>query len=452
MYALLAIRKTFTHATLPTRHRIDFQIVPMGCFNGFNTGLAFTRGAAAGQQDDLSIETDTAGVPTVTFGATAAWGGSASQHQERDRSFAEYTPGPDDTLGIGWLTYLCGATQKTTTNMLPEQNGKTAANMKASPYMGAALYRENFFQSYRNPVTGRQSSTLRVLTPNEATLSNCLTPFNARMMTFSDSALASSKLAVAFQTNYMWNGALYSFVGSERPSGQAIAYLQTFRNAAENSVQEGFTYTLGELGLITSITSNRDYDNNSLVAVLSKLFNHGDDSDIVSFAGNHYLSYCTKVGFWNTTMMFRCTDSMMDEGRYNKGGQASAIRDKLHRARSMQSRSAHHALWTSELGSELDRIRRVTQEYQNLATHTNPTTLNAYSGNRFTQADKNRLIEQIGASIRNIWACDTPSQLNSFFRRAAELPDLNVIAPTTPVVAPAGFTEWVATAHETTVH
>lgn len=453
MYALLATTQRFTHETLAARIMLHVEIIQMGCFNGLNMTEAFVSQRAGGFRD-LSIEIDETGNPVADESITAnsfyarTYGAGASESTRMARAFDGYTAGAKQTIGVGYINYNSGGAQRTTAQMTPPPSN-TNTNQKADPYVGELLYREGFMSPYRSPVTGVTRPSLRVLTPNEQILSNCFSAFERQTRAFPDGfANTLSRVAITVTHNKAWRGALYQFVGSERPSGQAIAYLQAWRNCCEYSNNYGFAEVAGQRQTCQIIATNRAWDNVSVIAVLSHLFNSGDDSDIITFAGNHYLSYCTKVGYWNTTNLFRDQSSMLQEGRYNKGGQSSAIRDRLHRLRSMASRSEHHALWTVDLGKQLDTMRATYGAANRVAYDTRMDYLAGFS--TAGQTDKNNILNRIRDNITAMWNANPQGNLQTFLTEAQRLPDLTIpVAATTPAQPATDFVQWQSQAAET---
>lgn len=452
MYALLALKSRYTQEGQPDRHLLTVQIISMGCFNGLNTPRAFDHGVAGGT-DDLYIETNESGVPirvspTVTL--AKAWGGVNAERQRLALDFNGWTAGPYETLGIGYINYQSGGQQKTLSQL--QATGRTESNGKACPWVGELLLREGFLATYRNPVLGGHTPTLRVLTPNEQYLSNCFSALENGAVTFEANMRdTTSKLASTVIANRTWRGSLYQFVGSERPSGQAIAYLQAWRNCSEYSNGRGFEYSMksGEHSLCVQLQGASAWRGKSVIAILSYLFNSGDDSDIITFSGNHYLSYCTKVGFWNTTNLYRDQSSMMSEGRYNKGGQSVAIRQNLQRIRSMSSRSATHAAWVPNLGGQLDTIRDGFNAVQNLVQHTSLRSVQGMIGS--SSAAQDNCIRQVGDYMRAMWNANPMAHMNTFLNESNALPDLNVPVATSTArpTEPQGFVQWTSQAADT---
>lgn len=450
MYALLALKRQYTQAGQPDRTLLTFQIISMGCFNGFNTQRAFDHGVAGGI-DDLYIETNNTGVPLRITNANLnakAWGGTNAERQRLATDFNGWTAGPYETLGIGYISYLSGVQQKTYAELINTR--RTEQNGKACPWVGELLLREGFIASYRNPILGGYTPTLRVLTPNETFLSTCFGAFESGSVVFEASMRdTTSRLAVTVMANRVWSGSLYQFVGSERPSGQALAYLQAWRNCSNYS-HSGFEASgfSGQHNLCIQLANSSAWRGKSVIAILSYLFNCGDDSDIITFAGNHYLSYCTKVGFWNTTNLFRDQSSMMSEGRYNKGGQSVALRQNLQTRRSMNSRSDSHAAWVTGLGNQLDLIRESFSAVQNFTMAT--TMRDVQNMATASPSAKDNYIAQVSRYMRSIWDANPMGLMTTFLSQANALPDLNipVSAPTRPT-EPQGFVQWTSQAADT---
>lgn len=451
MYALLATTRQFTREGHESRKLLTVEIIGMGCFNGLNQANAFRSGIAGGQID-LSIEIEPTGLPVInTNHAVKAWGGNSAERRRLATEFNGWVAGLVETIGLGYASHAVVNTQKTLAELMA--TGRTDVNKKADPYVGHLLYQEGFLSPFRSPVTGSGTQSLRVLTPNEQILNTCFGAFEGGSRAFDQTFRDTlSKLAVTVTANRAWRGSLYQFVGSERPSGQAVAYLQAWRNACEYSNQYGFGDHQGQHNLCVTMANSSVWRTKSVIAILSHMFNSGDDSDIITFAGNHYLSYCTKVGFWNTTSLFRNTSSMLTEGRYNKGGQSTSIRDKLYRQRSMSSRSATHSLWSVDLGKQLDLIKVSFDAASNLAYSVNLRDLTHFGDtSRVSDTQREQKIEQINSYIRQLWASDPAGQLNTFLAEAVQLPDLSipVVQTTTPAEQPAGFVQWVAEATQT---
>jgi hypothetical protein len=450
MYAILAFKRTYIGPEEAIRRMVSFEIISMGCFNGFNNPRAFEPGVVGGSRD-LTIEIAANGQLLVDdTGLVVAFGGTTGGTTRLNGELRGFRETSCETLAVGYVSYLTGSTQRNQAGITGANMGVTSTNGKADPYVGSLLLREGFLENYRDPISGGLVRTLRVLTPNEKLLSDILTPIeDGRAPLRPELRDTQSRLAVTMTANRQWRGSLYQFVGSERPSGQAIAYLQAWRNTSEYTTSNGFDGARGQLAACQRLAMTNQWRNKSVIAVLSHMFNHGDDSDIITFAGNHYLSYCTKVGFWNTTNLFRDQTSMMTEGRYNKGGQSAAIRDRLYNVRSLRSRAQWHDLWNIDLGKELDDIKRTFNAHADLAYQVSPATLASLGSTSYTNGQRDRHLEAISSAIRTIWTADVPAKLTAFLTASEALPDLTIPVAAPPREEATGFVQWVSEATET---
>lgn len=448
MYAILAFKSTRTIGAA-VRTLCHFRIASMGCFNGLNDTSAFNWGNGS---PDITIETHDDGRPVVRAdnGQVNAWGIGAAEGARLNTEFAGYRDTTPVCIGMGYLSYLTGSTQKTLAQITGNNMNITPENGKNNVYLGSMLMREGFLAAFRDPVFGGQRATLRELTPNEQYLSNLCAPINNGGAVFSPEVRDTTKMGVTMTANKVWHGQLYQMVGSERPSGQAVAYLQAWRNASQMSVDNGFAGLQGAKGIIEQFASlSRNLQDKSCISLLSVLFNHGDDSDIITFAGNHYVSYCIRVGFWNTANLYRDQRPMTQEGRYNKGGQSTSIRENLHRIRSMASRREHHALWTRELGREADDLAQLNNATAQLGYDVSMSTLMSYARTGY-DSQRRDLLQRINRSIELLWNTQPMVKVQKLFNDAAQLPDLTQPAPNAaPVTPPVGFTQWVA---QETIH
>ena len=369
MYAIVAFKRP--SARYEGFYEVAFDIRDFGCFNGFNVADAFTPNPSdyGNLYFDLwfdkvhqsgEIREWTTGV-LPTLGDRIAMRGSPNAEVGRiaDPNTNRITGAPWECLGIGWMAYSVGSQvlpyidpiengryRDTTTANGPYFGLNSNSNPNNSPnYAPPMLNRNTIWGRYYDPHTGGYQASRRDFTPNERFLERLFHSIESNGHTNQQYFYRASRMwnAIAFSREYRYM--LFDMVGSERPSGLAVAYLQIYRNTCEKMSNGGAglgaRWTAGSKILMSMKQGHqpmrageRRYNpwpmELDTMPVLSFLFHNGDDSDIVNFAEDWFIGYAIKHGLLNCGHMFRDSRPMVEEGRYNKGGQADALCNKTH--------------------------------------------------------------------------------------------------------------------------
>jgi len=442
MYALVVFKRNMTHPTEPPHCQLGFEVRQFGCFNGFNMTDAFTVNRTQ-EGFDLIVDTNTTGAPFVELGVIQRAYPRGFHGQERE-AHVGWSASAWECLGIGWLCHTIGGAQnKTRADVAPVN---TPGANKCSPSVGVLLGRESYHATYYDGNTGDMRRTIRELTPNEQFLSN-FGHFSQRSTAyFSDAHCRTSRVALAYSTTIMYQNCNHAFVGSERNSGQAVSYLQAFRNAAEQNIA-GWAMKQGTFDFLARVVPQFMGHTRSVIALLSYFTNGGSDSDNITFAGTAYGSYCLRVGFWKTAELYRDTSSMLVEGRYNKGGQSDSIDRKLRAL--IRSRGVQAQFNPDTTGLNIMDINGGLTVAQSLVQYGTTARINQYRG----QAE--RLVTEYRNLIDRYFATDVGNTLNRYCAQALALPDLTYVPPPAPRLpttradgAAMTFVQWVTHTEE----
>ena len=224
MRALIAHRRLVTATDGTQVYELAIGARNFACFNGFNVEGAFTK------QDDSEMVSMVTSLDGSFRNAQVDWLATAAQ---RTRWAQGKTLGAWECVGIGWL--YNGATANAGG---PTANRQLPPNSHAYDFpVGNALRREGFMGRYYDVWNGGYLNSIRELTPMETYLSRVFSRFEIEDHDQVPSGVQDqSSFAAAVSWNQNSAGCLYQFVGSERPSGQAVAFLQTFRNVSELSL------------------------------------------------------------------------------------------------------------------------------------------------------------------------------------------------------------------------
>lgn len=443
MYALLAHKRT-----TPEDDRIEvaFSIRQMTCYNGFNTLNAF---AIHLNEVSLLVRCTPSGdffpgeVDMPVLSQVANRGGY----------------GHWECLGIGWFDYY----MHTGTDI--------PACMRTSPKIhNPALAKLVNYESCKFGMRftdgSIQSRNLRVMTPNERLMAGIFNHYDTNLRVGEwgqTTGMGRFKSALVTQriTNYM----TFDMVGSERPSGLAVAYLQVFRNISQESMR-GWTEYKGMLSLVPhllvalnarSIGANGTVTEvpglKSIIPLLSVLYNNGSDSDIFSFAGPNVCAYLCTHGIWGAgpVSLWRRSCSMIEEGRYDKGQQSATLTENFNEAiRNRRRESGNAEFWPTSGANPFAGIKGSTSSATALETLMTMNQVNLRS-NR-DNVTRNQYLEQLANSIRSYWSSNPAQLLNDLCIKLARLPDITASlrpARTTPELATdgaaQGFAQWVAT-------
>lgn len=413
MYALLAHMRETPEQT----KQVVFSIRSMTCFNGFNTHNAFDFEAPV-----RSL--------MCTLSADLQFSGEYVDNPRNDAVRANPGYSQWECLGIGWLDYYTYAGED------------VVARMARSPKI-----HERSITAVLNDARCSLRGSSRVLTPNETILARIFEWFKSNSQRTPEggtgSMLRALKTMVA--TRYM----AFDFVGSERPSGQAVAYLQVFRNLSQESYN-GWTTLPGMLDLAPSLNNFRVGNGRikSLIPLLSCLFNHGSDSDILSFAGTNVCSYMCQHGFWEHPELFSDPRSMLVEGRYNKGNQSARLQGKfeemVHTAR---RNSGNTNLWPTSGTNPFAQLKASINAVSALTQLMSRDQVNLRIGR---ESHQTQYLENLTHVIRTYWSSNPTLQVQQFREFLNTLPDVSrITAPTrtTPELptdgAGVGFRQWV---------
>ena len=448
MYALLAFRRTLVHTGGDSITETSFEFRAMGCFNGLNTTNAF-RDQPANWDGDVVFHSNTQGQGVTKDRGFYLPHGPSDRVAQLTFARQRYTLGPWQCIAIGWiqdhygqLSYDCPTSRPAPTNYTTSM----------SPFIGNILMHEGFQDYYYNGINGGQKRTKRVLTPNEQFLSNLFKfsqaedfyGFSPYVQTLAQTKYPQqhSRLLNALNANKFCGNCAFQFVGSERPSGQAVCYLQTWRNTARYS-HTGWPQKDSEFDLLVNVVRPALSTSESFIPILDMLTNHGSDSCITAMAGHNYVAYATKVGFWNTKNLYRCQDSMITEGRYNKGGQADAIKASLAghigRAQGYSSRMSELQMAFDWMLSMISQERSFAQMVTLGNLRRNATRVSAFAN-------------EVHAAVLRILGNQPKTHLTTWLGLARAMPDFQ--APVTPPArsdgAAMGFVQWTSQLPETT--
>lgn len=409
MYALLAHKRPVAEG-MSGAFEVVLSVRPMTCFNGFNTQNAF-----AFQNADrvLHFRTDDQG--------NVVWNYLLDQPQPLTQGATmDVGSRPWVCLGIGWVSHAAysGRVSPTENNQWHYRTGTVTSSERCGSYCNAG---------------GNWIPSRRQFTPNEQFIANFLRFFEDR------GNEATQGLLYAMKMNRQYYNQLYDFVGSERNSGRAVAYLQVFRNWSDLSYN-GFK---GKSELFKLLRSIAVYSYPSVIPLLSFLHNNGSDSDILSFAGHKVCSYLTQCGFWDSEPIWFNNRSMLEEGRYNKGSQSAALSEKF-------SQLTARTQW-GQLADKLTPITTAFSAGNYIEQLANLGTVSLYRAHGSNE--KNDFKRRLMQYLDDYWAADPAAALASFQASLATLPPITPVAPTSPAMpsdgSAVGYAEWVET---TTIH
>jgi len=458
MRALIAHRRLVTRPDGAQQYELAIGARNFACFNGFNEPSAFSK---KNDPERVHMVTDLEG---RFSNRVDDWLTNDTQRS----TFAQgKTVGNWECVGIGWI--YNGAQ--------PNPAGPMAGRQvppNARPYdfvIGNALRREGFMGRYYDAWNGQYVNSIRQLTPMETYLTRVFQNFEKEdPQRVPNNVQQASSFAAAVNHNQASAGCLYQFVGSERPAGQAVAFLQTFRNVSEVQYTGWIGANALKYTLIAAAWSriNRGTTGESIYPLMDHLVNYGTDNAITCYAGNGVVLHAMKYGFWSLAEFFHNADSMIVEGRYNKGAQSSNLSSNYQRAANQRhvvvdngSRTVLENLKTATIQTPPDIAPLVTMD--SISRHV-------------AQGALDRLISTVTESIRNIARNDQTQLITRLVEMArahgdARRPPEPVAPPAPPVAPPAppvarptqeaaqsatprnttagaavGFTQWTSTA------
>ena len=327
MRALIAHRRLVTTTNGAQVYELAIGARNFACFNGFNVEGAFNK------MNDPEMVSMVTSLDGSFRNNTSNW---LCTNAQRTQWAQGKTLGAWECVGIGWL--YNGATANAGG---PTANRQLPPNSHAYDFtVGNALRREGFMGRYYDAWNGAYLQSIRQLTPMETYLSRVFSLFEIEDAHQVPSGVQSqSAFAAAVHHNRSLAGCLYQFVGSERPSGQAVAFLQTFRNVSEvqytgwnGSNQMKYSLIVKAYSLISRDSGSTE----SIYPLMDHLVNYGTDNAITCYAGGGVMLHGMKYGFWSLKEFFARPESMLREGRYNKGAQSTNLgaiysREAVHR-------------------------------------------------------------------------------------------------------------------------
>jgi hypothetical protein len=419
MRALIAHRRLVTDTRGQQLYELAIGIRNFACFNGFNEPQAFTK---KNDPENVSMVTQLDG----RFGNRPEdW---LTSNAERSAFVSGRTTGHWECVGIGWL--YNGAR--------PDAQGPLAGRQitpNCHVYdwnIGNALRREGFMRRYYDQWNGLYQTTIRQLTPMEEYLSTVFSGFEREdPASVPTNVQQSSTFAAAVHHNSVSAGCLYQFVGSERPAGQAVAFLQTFRNVSEVQYSGWVGANLLKFNFILSAWARINKSPNSTESVyplMDHLVNYGTDNAITCYAGAGVMMHAMRYGFWSLAEFFNNTNSMVIEGRYNKGAQSSNLSSKYNRACERRGVTADYAA-----------IRAIFNTLKNTTTHAPADVASMVSYERISRAVQTNAVEtfinNISARIREVARSDQSPQIVRLVEMARQYGDARL--PPEPVTRPA---------------
>ena len=319
MRALIAHRRLVTSSGDVQKYELAIGSRNFACFNGFNVEGAFNK------QNDPEVVHMVTDLDGRFFNRNEDW---LETNSKRTQFSHGKHAGPWECVGIGWIYNGAQA------NALGPMNGRALApGVKAYDFtIGNALRREGFMGRYYDAWNGGYVQSIRQLTPMEVYLSRVFSQFEIENQQQVPSIIQqASSFAAAVHWNNSNAGCLYQFVGSERPSGQAVAFLQTFRNVSEVQYS-GWTGTNQmKYNLIVNAYNRINRAGNSTESIyplMDHLVNYGTDNAITCYSSAGVMLHGMKYGFWTLSEFFHNTASMVVEGRYNKGAQSNNLKGK----------------------------------------------------------------------------------------------------------------------------
>ena len=410
MYALLAYRRP--NPDVPLGFDVGFELRQMTCFNGLNVSNAF--------RTVTPIRTQNLKLMLVGGQESAAFYDGNGPADDQNR--------PWEFIALGWLS-----------DYVPSKGTYTSfygsrGSFRSLEWMGQILNREHVTGTYRDWNADRSVPGLRDRTPNEVFLGQILSNLqNSTSGSWSD-GFETNPVAWAFQARKSFHYSLYDFVGSERPSGLAVAYLQVYRNVSRamfdtSEAQKRLVNQTRDLCMrLDSTLSKATYQ--SFVPILSAMINSGSDSDIFSFASASALPLqIMKHGTFSISEFMDNPAPMSREGRYVKGNQSSGLAEKIRVA---VQRSGQNV---PDIG--LSRLGSMRQTLANFSAYCDTSRITDYGVENFISG-----IQQGFNTLRQLPNIQSmPTEI-----RAAINTFVDLRQPPTPAVrtagAASGFLQW----------
>lgn len=415
MKALTAHRRLVTDRNGNRKYLLAIGVRGFACFNGFNESEAFRKK----EDTNLYIVTDEQGGfdgsnPTNYFTVKA----------NADAYCRDKTLGNWECVGIGWIY----------NNSAPGVNAPLQGQPNAPEahkydfIIGNALRREGFIARYYDAWNSGFKTTTRELTPMEQYLSRVFSQFETEnRANVPQEVQRASLFANAVQWNQTCAGCLYQFVGAERPSGQAVAYLQTFRNVSEMQYSGWVAANAPKYTALVLAANTFNQGTESIFPLMDHLVNYGTDNAITCYAGAGVMLHAMKYGFWSLREFFRDSRSMVTEGRYDKGSQSDVL------CRNYRTRVQESRLQAVTEMAEFTGLKNGTASASTINPAARVTHQNIMSAAR--QGTLDRLIEVVSADIRALARTDVSNHVNAIIAAARRQPDVRV-PPPAPAPAP----------------
>lgn len=310
MQALLAYKRPSSLPGGGTDY--GFEIRPMTCFNGFNQHNAFrTMTPCDSQFMSLILPQGNPALATTGY---------------RDTGQA-----PWQFIALGWASEL--VTSKASFNEFWAQRD-TISGME---WPAMALNREHVTGKYYDWNTDTNVPGKRERTPLEVELGDLLYTLSQRPKSaWNQDTFAASKAAWMIYGRNYFHYSLYDFVGAERPSGLAVAYLQVYRNMSRNmlssnaALQAKARETSNLLFKFDTVQMRHNSPYKSYIPIISAMNHTGGDSDILSFAAGSALALqIMKFGTFSIGEFMQNSRPMTSEGLYNKGYQSQHLGNNI---------------------------------------------------------------------------------------------------------------------------
>lgn len=390
-----------------------FEIRQMTCFNGLNVQNAFrTVTPITSTSLDLIIPQG-----LLRHAVTSDPSG--------------VTQAPWQFMALGWA-----ADQVTSKNTLDDFMTQMI-HIQGMEWSGQVLNREHVTGKYYDWNLSSFTTGKRDRTPLEVELGNKLCEWEQTVTQgWPQAVLESSKIAYMLFGNNRFQYALYDFVGAERPSGLAVAYLQVYRNFARNILSASAPSAKRARDTTSLLfkldqTSLRHTNNiKSYIPIISAMNHNGTDSDILSFVGGSSLALqIMKFGTFSIDKFMFNKTAMPVEGLYKKGAQTDSLHANIERALRNQGR-LHPSF-------EISRLSRMATSLASFAQYCDVSRIadigiDVYLRNIAQQGERLRTAIPDLNALRN----DLPRVLSDFVDLRTQPSEVRIAG------AASGFLQW----------
>lgn len=455
MYGLLAFKRPDPNN--PGFDQVAFEIRSYSCFNGFNRQDAFK---ALRDPDYRNFD--------LVMSKVSQNGSISTNSRDHIHTLEVGQDVPimrDNTdwecLGLGVALYTAASNvtfANTPAGAEPPLVDYRIAPLAASDAMNHKVTTLANFNGIQKQYwsDGKRCSSHREFTPNEQYLANFFEEFQKGLFESLKNYIGMSKMFQLLARNWNHQSGLYQFVGSERPSGLAVSYLQIWRNTMEKN-SGGWANKTDLLQALSSlynqyINSDRKMD---VMPILSMLLHKGDDSDIVTFVGIDFVAYSVKHGLFNQGQFYRTTVSMLEEGRYNKGGQSEAIRNNFRRT--LGELKLTDSSFLSEAMTSMDVVKNGMKDQaslRDLVANTKDSLLwcviEEYDHKNYERIMKDSIVS-FERLLRAVTIKSVKAQIQEMLGAISKIPDFRQPAKVSQAVpelskSPMGFSTWAAQA------